>query len=52
MSITYGLFWPSSMTNGVKGPTDSLPGKGKRIGKRGKDREMGLKTEQVVMIRG
>ena len=45
LSTVYGLVRPSSVTNGVKGPTDPHPGKRER-GKRGKGRQMGLETEQ------
>lgn len=41
LSTVYRLVQPSSLTSGVRGPTDPRPGKGKG----GKGREMGLKTK-------
>ena len=45
MSMVYGLVQPSSMMNGMGGPTDPWPRKEKRE-EREKGWEMGLKTKQ------
>jgi len=45
MSMVLGLVLPSSTTSEVGGPMDSCPRKGGRQ-KRGKGREMSLKTKQ------
>lgn len=45
MSVVYRLVQPASATNGAGGPMNPCSGIGKE-GKRGKGREMSLKTKQ------